>query len=98
MADKPKQGPESWAEATEKGYFGEVPDPTPNENYAASNSTATNDLPTPETDQGLRAEAHQAQRLDPAQGMTDGQINPDNPQKQPPGDKADLSADSTTEE
>lgn len=51
---------EKMDEATEKGYLGTVPDPTPNENYFAVNSTATNDLPTPETDADLYDEARKA--------------------------------------
>jgi hypothetical protein len=34
--------------AESKGYFGEVPDPTPNENYTMSGTVAG--APTPETD------------------------------------------------
>jgi hypothetical protein len=43
-----------------KGFIGAVPDPTPNENYAASNSTTENDLPPPETDPDLFDEARDA--------------------------------------
>jgi len=43
-----------------KGFMGTVPDPTPNENYQAQNSTAENDLPTPETDAELYAKAQKA--------------------------------------
>jgi hypothetical protein len=39
-----------------KGYHGEVPDPTPNENYTAAKS----DAPTPETDPELAAAAREA--------------------------------------
>lgn len=35
-------------EAEAKGYLGEVPDPTPNENYTVSG--VTSGAPTPETD------------------------------------------------
>lgn len=35
-------------EANEKGYFGEVPDKTPNENYTLKG--VTSGKPTPETD------------------------------------------------
>jgi hypothetical protein len=45
-------------EANEKGYIGEVPDPTPNENYTVAG--VTSGAPTPETDEKLRAEANQA--------------------------------------
>lgn len=48
----------------EAGFRGIKMDPTPNENYAASNSAPQNDLPTPETDQDLRREARTARRLD----------------------------------
>jgi len=44
----------------EKGFLGVVPDPTPNENYEASNSAKENDLPTPETDRDLYDEARNA--------------------------------------
>lgn len=44
----------------EKGYRGIVPDPTPNANYSAANSTVQNDLPTPETDDDLYKEARLA--------------------------------------
>ena len=37
-------------EANEKGYFGEVPDETPNENYTIAGVTAGK--PTPETEKG----------------------------------------------
>lgn len=37
-------------EAAEKGYFGEVPDETPNENYTLSG--VTSDKPTPENQRG----------------------------------------------
>ena len=36
-------------EANEKGYFGEAPDPTPNENYTVAG--VTSGAPTPETDE-----------------------------------------------
>jgi hypothetical protein len=35
------------------GFFGRVPDPTPNANYTAS----MNDAPTPETDAGWKKQA-----------------------------------------
>lgn len=37
-------------EANEKGYFGEVPDKTPNENYTLAG--VTSGKPTPETERG----------------------------------------------
>lgn len=37
-------------EAAEKGYFGEVPDETPNENYTLKG--VTSGKPTPETERG----------------------------------------------
>lgn len=37
-------------EANDKGYYGEVPDKTPNENYTVQGVTAGK--PTPETDRG----------------------------------------------
>ncbi len=40
-------------EAAEKGYYGTVPDPTPNENYSLR---TPQDAPTPETDAKLAAE------------------------------------------
>lgn len=43
-----------FGDALEKGYFGSVPDPTPNENYSLQ---TPQDAPTPETDDKLRAEA-----------------------------------------
>ncbi len=43
--------------ANERGYFGYVPDPTPNENYSLETPP---DAPTPETDAGLEAEARKA--------------------------------------
>lgn len=42
------------------GFRGIETDPTPNENY----TVAGNDLPTPETDESLRAEAVAARRID----------------------------------
>jgi hypothetical protein len=48
----------------EAGFRGVKMDPTPNENYAASNSAPGNDLPTPETDQDLRREAATNRQLD----------------------------------
>lgn len=47
--------------ATEKGYIGIVPDPTPNENYTVAGVTAGK--PTPETDDKLAAEARAAAGL-----------------------------------
>lgn len=47
-------------EANEKGYFGEVPDPTPNENYTLAGVNAGK--PTPETDDKLRKQARDASR------------------------------------
>lgn len=43
-------------EATDKGYFGYSPDPTPRENYGALN----NDAPTPETDPDLKRKMRDA--------------------------------------
>lgn len=37
-------------EANEKGYYGEVPDDTPNENYTLKG--VTSGAPTPETERG----------------------------------------------
>ncbi len=45
-------------DANEQGYFGDVPDPTPNENYTVAG--VTSGKPTPETDEKLRAEARKA--------------------------------------
>lgn len=45
-------------DANEKGYFGDVPDPTPNENYTVAG--VVKGAPTPETDEKLRAEARTA--------------------------------------
>lgn len=39
-------------EANEKGYFGEVPDETPNENYTLKG--VTSGKPTPETERGKK--------------------------------------------
>lgn len=39
-------------EANKKGYFGEVPDETPNENYTLSG--VTSGKPTPETERGKK--------------------------------------------
>lgn len=47
--------PERVAEADEKGYWGTVPDPTPNEAYTLKG--VSEGQPTPETDSKLRAEA-----------------------------------------
>lgn len=44
-------------EAEEKGYYGNTPDPTPNENYSLE---TPQDAPTPETDRKLADEAHAA--------------------------------------
>lgn len=49
---------QAFDEANDKGYFGEVPDPTPNENYTVSG--VTSGAPTPETDEKLRNEARLA--------------------------------------
>jgi hypothetical protein len=49
---------------TEAGFRGLKVDPTPNSAYAASNSAAQNDEPTPETDQDLRREARNTRKLD----------------------------------
>lgn len=51
---------EAMQKEQEQGYRGTVPDPTPNENYAAVNSTPDNDLPTPETDRELYDESRAA--------------------------------------
>lgn len=42
-------------EAQQKGYFGETPDPTPNEAYTVQG--VTSGAPTPETDADARAAA-----------------------------------------
>ncbi len=47
-------------EANEKGYFGETPDPTPNENYTVAG--VVKGAPTPETDEKLHNEARTARR------------------------------------
>lgn len=39
-------------EANEKGYFGEVPDETPNENYTLKG--VTSGKPTPESERGKK--------------------------------------------
>lgn len=44
-------------EASERGYIGFVPDPTPNENYTLSG--VNQDMPTPETDPDLAQQAHE---------------------------------------
>lgn len=44
--------------ANERGYIGQKVDPTPNENYTVAGVTAGK--PTPETDEALAAEAHEA--------------------------------------
>jgi len=46
---------------TERGYFGTVTDPTPNENYTVAGVLAGK--PTPETDTKLAAEARTAAGL-----------------------------------
>ena len=48
---------EIFDEAEEKGYFGTVPDPTPNENYSLETPP---DAPTPETDANAAREAREA--------------------------------------
>ncbi len=48
-----KEVQDSFDEANEQGFFGVTTDPTPNENYTLQG----NDLPTPETDDDLRAAA-----------------------------------------
>jgi hypothetical protein len=45
-------------EAAEKGYYGETPDPTPNENYTFAGVTAG--APTPETDVELEKQGREA--------------------------------------
>lgn len=45
-------------EAQEKGYFGEAPDPTPNEAYTVRG--VIGGAPTPETDEGAKADADKA--------------------------------------
>lgn len=45
-------------EIQEQGYMGDVPDPTPNENYTVEG--VTSGKPTPETDPDLWQEAHDA--------------------------------------
>lgn len=42
---------------TEKGYIGQAPDPTPNENYSMETPSSA---PTPETDPALKAQADAA--------------------------------------
>ncbi len=49
---------QNFDEANEKGYFGEVPDPTPNENYTLQG--VASGKPTPETDDKLRQKAREA--------------------------------------
>jgi hypothetical protein len=44
----PGGGPVEYEEALEKGYFGDNPDPTPNDNYTLTG--VTSGAPTPETD------------------------------------------------
>jgi hypothetical protein len=44
-------------EANEQGYFGTVPDPTPNENYTVKG--VTSGAPTPETDADLRKQVRE---------------------------------------
>ena len=48
-------------EADEKGYFGLVTDPTPNENYTLRG--VASGAPTPETDEDLAEEARKARRV-----------------------------------
>jgi len=50
-----QQVQQQFDEADDKGYFGDVPDPTPNDNYTVSG--VTSGAPTPETDDELRAVA-----------------------------------------
>jgi hypothetical protein len=45
-------------QSTEQGYFGAVPDPTPNENYTVAG--VTSGAPTPETDRKLHQQAREA--------------------------------------
>lgn len=45
-------------EATERGYLGSVPDPTPNSAYTIQG--VTSGAPTPETDRGAKAKADEA--------------------------------------
>ncbi len=45
-------------DANEQGYFGDVPDPTPNENYTVAG--VVKGAPTPETDEKLADEARKA--------------------------------------
>lgn len=49
---------QAFDEANDKGYFGEVPDPTPREHYTVSG--VTRGAPTPETDESLAEEARRA--------------------------------------
>ena len=56
--DVKAQVQEAFDEANERGYFGAVTDPTPNENYTVAGVTAGK--PTPETDAKLAAEARTA--------------------------------------
>lgn len=49
---------QAFDEATEKGYFGTVTDPTPNANYTVAG--VVKGAPTPETDETLAAEARTA--------------------------------------
>ena len=56
--DTKEQVQEAFDEANERGYFGAVTDPTPNENYTVAG--VTSGKPTPETDDKLAAEARKA--------------------------------------
>ena len=65
--------PERVAEANEKGYWGEVTDPTPNEAYTLAG--VTSGQPTPETDPDLQAEAERRAAELGAQGAGGGADN-----------------------
>lgn len=53
-----KEVQENMDEINEKGYLGEVPDPTPNENYTVEG--VTQGKPTPETDSELANEVRRS--------------------------------------
>lgn len=53
---------QTFDEASAKGYFGETPDPTPDENYSL---LTPQDAPTPETDADLHAQAREASHGNP---------------------------------
>lgn len=63
--------PDRVAEANEKGYWGEVTDPTPNSAYTLSGVTAGE--ATPETDAELAADAEANQGAGDGDGDGDGE-------------------------